>query len=364
MPKKLKLNGTVISDDEKWIYDWFDISTISPGAVSDFLDEANGEEIELLINSGGGLVDSGSEIYTMLKDYAESHSVNVTGKITALAGSAASVIAMGCSRVLMSPTAQIMIHNSSTVAWGDRNSMDDASEMLKNTDEAIANAYVLKTGMNRDELLAMMNKETWLNAQQAVEFGFADEIMFTEKVVVTNNVALGQVLPPEVIEKMRNQYSEHKKPSKAVSTVTLTTEPPTPIENKEEPKNMDMNELKEKHPDLYAQIKNEAQTAERERIAALQAFAAAPGAATFINEAITNGETVQDVAVKVMEASLKRAGQEATNRELDVQESGVDDVATIEAKTPDAVKEEKKAGTVASMVAMAQNMKSRNGGRK
>ncbi|MGG4090556.1 head maturation protease, ClpP-related [Paenibacillus lautus] len=363
MPKKLKLNGPVISDDEKWIYDWFEIPTISPGVVSDFLDEANGEEVELLINSGGGLVDSGSEIYTMLKSYAEHHSVDVTSKITALAGSSASVIAMGGTRVLMSPTAQIMIHNSSTIAWGDKNSMDGASEMLKNTDEAIANAYMLKTGMDRDELLAMMNKVTWMNAQQAVELGFADEIMFAEKVAVTNNAAAGHLLPPEVIEKMRNQYSEHKQPPKAAANAPTTPEPPAPIKNKEEPKIMDMNELKEKHPDLYAQITNEAQTAERTRIAALQAYATAPGAAEFINEAITNGGTVQDVAVKVMEASMKRAGQEATNRKLDAEESNVDKVEAIEAKTPESLKEEKKAGAVANMVAMAQNMKM-NGGRK
>lgn len=126
---------------------------------------------------------------------------------------------------------------------------------------------------------------------------------------------------------------------------------------------MDINELKEKHPELVDQIENEAQTAERSRIAALQAYATAPGAAAFINEAITNGETVQDVAVKVMEASMKRNGQEATNRALDAKESGVDDVATLEAKTPETAKEEKKGDAVANMVAMAQNIK-KNGGRK
>ncbi|GIP25462.1 hypothetical protein J23TS9_05920 [Paenibacillus sp. J23TS9] len=362
MPKKLKLNGPVISDDEKWIYDWFDIPTISPGAVSNFLDDANGEEIELLINSGGGLVDSGSEIYTMLKSYAEDHSVDVTSKITALAGSATSVIAMGGTRVLMSPTAQIMIHNASTIAWGDKNAMGGASEMLKNTDEAIVNAYALKTGMAHDELLAMMNKETWLNAQQAVELGFADEIMFVEKSGVTNNVAMGHTLPPEVIKKMRNQYGEHKQPTKAAAVVSPVAEPQAITKNKEVPKTMDMNEMKEKHPDLYAQITNEAQKAERDRIAALQAYATAPGAAAFINEAITNGGTVQDVALKVMEASMKRAGQEATNRKLDAEESSVDDVEAIEAKTPETVKEETKTNAVANMVAMAQNIK--KGGRK
>lgn len=93
MAKKLKLNGTVVSQSVVWIYDWFGIATINPAAVSDFLDEANGEDVEITIISGGGDVYSGAEIYTSLRDYHGNSTVKVV-----FAASAASVIAMGARR--------------------------------------------------------------------------------------------------------------------------------------------------------------------------------------------------------------------------------------------------------------------------
>lgn len=77
MAKKLKLNGTVVSQSVVWIYDWFGIATINPAAVSDFLDEANGEDVEITIISGGGDVYSGAEIYTSLRDYHGNSTVKV-----------------------------------------------------------------------------------------------------------------------------------------------------------------------------------------------------------------------------------------------------------------------------------------------
>lgn len=207
MPKKIDVKGVIVFDDYKWIYDWFDMNSVSPGDIEKALEEANGDDVEVYINSGGGYVYAGSEIYTLLKDYKSKVDVKITG----MAGSAASVIAMAASnggKVKMSPTAQIMIHNSLGAAEGDYRDMEHSAEILKNTNKSIANAYMLKTGMKQDELLDLMNKETFMDAQKAKELGFVDEIMFDEGSQLTNNINSPMILPPEVINKVRNEFMD------------------------------------------------------------------------------------------------------------------------------------------------------------
>jgi ATP-dependent Clp protease protease subunit len=172
MTVKIKINGPIISSDDKWFYDWLDMEATCPKDVLSQLPE-NGEDVEITINSYGGLVDMGNEIYTGLRAYA--------GKVTAnvvMAGSAASIIAMSANEVAISPVGQIMIHNVSMGAGGDYHEMDKASEILQKANHSLANAYVAKTGKSKDEVLALMENETWLTAEEAVENGFADSIMF------------------------------------------------------------------------------------------------------------------------------------------------------------------------------------------
>ena len=98
---------------------------------------------------------------------------NVTVKIDGIAASAASVIAMAGTEVLMSPVSTMMIHNPATVAMGDHNEMQKAIE-------SIINAYEIKTGLSRAKLSHLMDSETWMNANKAVELGFADGIIARE----------------------------------------------------------------------------------------------------------------------------------------------------------------------------------------
>lgn len=196
---KIDIKGVIVSNDDKWIYKWFGIDAVSPKDIISQIDKANGEDLEIEINSGGGDVYAGSEIYTTLKDYKG----NVTVKIVGRAASAASVIAMAGKKVLISPTAQIMIHNVSEVAAGDYRVFEHEAEVLKNYNVSIANAYRLKTGMEMKELLNLMNKETWFNAQQAVQYKFADEIMFDDQARLVASAYAATILPQEVINKMR-----------------------------------------------------------------------------------------------------------------------------------------------------------------
>lgn len=200
MAKKVNIKGPIVSSDEQWIYDWFGIESTSPKSVNKEIADANGEDLEVEINSGGGSVFAGSEIYTALKSYAG----NVTIKIVGLAASAASVIAMAGKRVLISPTAQMMMHNVSSRQSGDYRDMAHMSEVLKNANTTIANAYMLKSGMSKEELLAMMDKETWLTPQQALDHKLVDEIMFENQVRLVASFNNSQLLPQEVIEKVRN----------------------------------------------------------------------------------------------------------------------------------------------------------------
>ena len=197
--KKINIKGPIISNDDAWVYEYFGIEATSPNLVSKAIDEAQGDELEVEINSGGGSVFSGSEIYTALKSYTG----NVTVKIVGLAASAASVIAMAGKKVLMSPTAQLMIHNVSTYTGGDYRDMEHAAEVLKNANETIANAYRLKTGKSQEELLGLMDKESWFTADKAKEIGFIDEVMFETNQLVASKYS--GMLPPEVIQTIKNQ---------------------------------------------------------------------------------------------------------------------------------------------------------------
>lgn len=197
---KINIKGPIIPSSNQWIYDWFEMEATSPKKVSDLIDKADGEDLEIEINSGGGSVTAASEIYTALKSYKG----NVTVKIVGLAASAASVIAMAGKRVLMTPTGQLMIHNSSTWTSGDYREMEHTAGVLKTINDTIANAYRIKTGKNQEELLALMDNETWLTANKALEHGFIDEIMFEENSQWVASVGYSGMLPPEVISKVRN----------------------------------------------------------------------------------------------------------------------------------------------------------------
>jgi ATP-dependent protease ClpP protease subunit len=201
---KIDIKGVIVSNDDAWIYDWLEMDYTSPQSVTEAIAEANGEPLDVTINSPGGDVYAGSEIYTALKDYEG----DVTVKIVGVAASAASVAAMAGKRVMISPTAQIMIHNVSSWTGGDYRDHAHESDVLKGWNRSIANAYALKSGLPESDILSMMNKETWLTAQEAKKKGFVDEIMFDEGRRLAASAS--GLLPPEVISKLRNELLKNK----------------------------------------------------------------------------------------------------------------------------------------------------------
>ena len=167
--RTLYLDGTIAEES------WFD-DDVTPKAFKADLTAGEGD-IVIWINSPGGDCIAASQIYTMLMDYKG----KVTVKIDGIAASAASVIAMAGTEVLMAPTALMMVHNPLTIAIGDSEEMQKAIAMLDEVKESIINAYEIKTGQSRAKLSHLMDAETWLNANKAIELGFADGLLEDEK---------------------------------------------------------------------------------------------------------------------------------------------------------------------------------------
>ena len=165
MERTLFLNGTIAEES------WFD-DDVTPQLFKEELNAGTGN-ITVWINSPGGDCVAAAQIYNMLANYKGT----VTVRIDGIAASAASVIAMAGTKVIMSPVSMMMIHNPMTIAFGDSANMQKAIAMLDEVKESIINAYEIKTGLSRARLSRLMDAETWMDANSAIEMGFADEIM-------------------------------------------------------------------------------------------------------------------------------------------------------------------------------------------
>lgn len=224
---KINVKGAIVPNNDKWIYDMLEMDATSPKDVFDALPSTD-DDIEVIINSGGGDVFSGSEIYTALKE----HQGNVNVKVVGVAASAASVIAMAGSKIEMSPTAQMMIHNASSIAVGDNREMQTAYNMLTSANKAVANAYIAKTGKSEQEITDLMNEETWFSADTAVEQGFADSKMFDESVprLVANS---GQMLSNDAVSRIATLMS--KTPEVNIDVEQIANKVIEKLEDKKEP---------------------------------------------------------------------------------------------------------------------------------
>ena len=218
--KRIDIKGQIVNSSNGWVYDWLGIENTSPQKIVKALAEAGGEDIEVYINSPGGDVFAGSEIYTELRSYGGKKLIRITG----IAASAASVIAQA-GECEISPTGMFMILNVQTCAAGDYRVMDNTGDALRAANQAIMNAYVEKTHRDPEELQALMDRDTYLSAQQAVEYGFADRLMFQDINAVSMQNGFGGI-PENTIEKLRNlikvrgldeQETDEKKKNNAVA---------------------------------------------------------------------------------------------------------------------------------------------------
>lgn len=174
---KLNLSGELIPDEWAEVYRYFGIQTgyYCPADVRASIDGLEpGEELVLQINSVGGSVDGGTEIYSIIQGCG--HPVRV--EIQSLAASAASYMIMAADRIAISVPAQMMIHRASWGVSGNAADHQWAAQQLQTTDESILDTYVSRCGEeHREELRRMMEEETYLSAHQCLELGLVDEIL-------------------------------------------------------------------------------------------------------------------------------------------------------------------------------------------
>lgn len=205
---KIDIKGDIVDNDTGEFFDYFGMSSVYPKKVQQAIENDEDEEIILDVASNGGDVFSASEIYTMLKSSGKNIVVNIQG----LAASAASVISMSGNTVNISPTAQLMIHKASVIGAGNADDFEHEANVLNGIDESIASAYELKTGMKQEDLLQMMASETWLNAKEAVDKGFADNIMFSnddnKEIVITNSI--NHIPSKQAINKFKNLIAKEQ----------------------------------------------------------------------------------------------------------------------------------------------------------
>ncbi|KRL02517.1 ATP-dependent Clp protease, protease subunit [Liquorilactobacillus capillatus DSM 19910] len=200
------IKGDVVDDKTAAFYQFFGMPAVSPSGVADALNSDDpSSDVEVDIASNGGDVFAASEIYTMLKGVQGNVTVNIQG----LAASAASVIAMAGDKVNISPTAQIMIHKAWSQQAGNSDDLNHEANVLNGIDQSIASAYEAKTGMKQSDLLQLMSNETWLTAKDAVDKGFADEIMFANENQLQPVNAISHIPSKKAINKFMNLFIKH-----------------------------------------------------------------------------------------------------------------------------------------------------------
>lgn len=353
--KKIDIKGRIIPQSSKWIYNWLGIPATSPQDISSALLEANGDDIEIYVNSGGGSVYDGYEIYNLVREY----SGNVTFKIIGLAASAASFICMAANCV-MSPLAEMMIHNSSTYAEGPHQNMDSTSNMLQITDHTIATAYVLKSGKSEEEIRNLMENETWLSAEDCKNLGLIDEIMFGEGFTNNSNPtptlynAISDDTLMSELEKCNNVDELKKKLTENIDKIFKQASMPitvpinevtdiNKIKNEEENNTMDLNTLKNEHKDIYDQVVTEATNSERKRIKDIEDLAI-PGNEEIINKAkFETGITAEAVAMQIVKAQKEKGINYIENAQRDANDAKLNEVSNAAApQNVDDAKDSKK----------------------
>ena len=215
-----------IADAQAW---WGNGNEITPKDFKADLD-ALGDitELNVYINSGGGDVFAGQTIYSILKR----HKANVIVTIDGLAASIASIIAMAGDKIVMPCNATIMIHNPMSGVMGNANEMRDMADTLDKIRESMLAVYKAKTGMKEEDLIKLLDAETWMTAEDALKNGFCDEIQEGKQVAASLNNKILSINGVSIdVTKYKNlkidkfKFVNIEKPAK-VEPIILDTEGP------------------------------------------------------------------------------------------------------------------------------------------
>ncbi|EMC0220541.1 Clp protease ClpP [Staphylococcus pseudintermedius] len=201
----LTLNGVVASDDFE--------NTISHKKIEAAL-KGSDKNIVIKLASGGGDAFEGINIYNYLKSLKN----HVTIEITSIAASAASIIAMAGDKIVMHTGSNMMIHEASTFAFGSKTDIRKTLNALESVDKSIVDVYYNRTGVDKNEIIDMMAKETWMTADEAIKQKFADEKWQSKEVTnmdkrqLLANLKEQQKLLAQIIAETSGNGSENEEP--------------------------------------------------------------------------------------------------------------------------------------------------------
>ena len=350
MSVKIDVKGPIVSNSVAWLYHYLGWDACCPNDISKKLEEADGDDITLEINSPGGVVVYGYEMYTALMQYG--------GKVTAnviCAASAATLLVCAANEALASDTCIFMIHNTQSCAEGDYRDMQMEATSLKEFNEGIINAYVRKTGLEREKLQELMDNETYMSPQKAFEYGFVDGYLFGEPNGTDENkdekkggsglaVALNASVPILTEQKAQEMISMIKL-SQVDSVPSMQNAGDTTgseinvTENqsmKGENDTMTLEEVLAQHPEIQSEIdtltaaaKKEGADGENERLKQLDSISKSVTSSAL--EEAKYGENPMDARELAFQAMLDD-GKKATNymqqAVSDSEDSNVNDVGT------------------------------------
>ena len=209
--------------------------TISAKEVTEYLADLDVENIDVYINSNGGVVDTAIAINNALRRHRAKVTVNIDG----IAASAATLITCAGDIVRMPKNALFMIHNPSTIAMGDSEEMRKRADMLEKYKNSITETYLQKVNIDKEKLSELMDNETWLNAEEALEYGFIDEITENTDIQVVENKVISNNMVFNMAE-FKNFNVDKNKKNKGKGSGKMTKD-----------------EIKAQFPDIYAEIVNE-----------------------------------------------------------------------------------------------------------
>ena len=184
---RTQLNGYIVSDEDAGVYRLFGYSVSCPADIRRAVAEnPPGETLTVEINNYGGSMFAGFEMYSVL----QGADCDTEAEVQSVAASAASTAMLGCKRVRATPVAQVMMHNPAIAADGNQHAHRKTAKDLDKFAQSILNAYELKCRgkKTREQLKAMMDAETWLPVQEALEAGLVDEV-----------IGGGSLLPDQVV---------------------------------------------------------------------------------------------------------------------------------------------------------------------
>lgn len=206
---RFAFNGTIMDNEWAEIMRWYGYKdNVCPADIRDLCEKADGEEIELEVNCDGGNLLASCEMYSVLKNYKG----KVKAHIQSRSASAATVAMMAADRITAEPVALICVHNPTTYASGEQREMQGAADTLEACKDTILNAYMGRAKVSREEISALMDRNVFITAEKAVEYGLVDSIVGAEGGTVIVNGDSGKIHFPT--EKMIADFRAAKEAEK------------------------------------------------------------------------------------------------------------------------------------------------------